>query len=182
MELTTKRLRIREYDKKDTAKLIENINNLEVSKNLLKVPYPYTQKDADWWMNHCKENIGRKPRENYDFAIELNSEKKVIGGIALNDVEEYQGTAEIGFWLGQNYWRQGIMTEAINAMLDFAFNKLNLRRIDWCAFIDNKASNALAKKMKFRHEGMRKKFYKSKSEGKIHDSNIYGLLKEDWNK
>ena len=180
MELITPRLRIREFDKKDIASLVNNLNNLEVSKTLLKVPYPYNTKEAEWWIKHCKEEMGKTPRENYDLAIELNSEKNVIGGIALNHVDKYQGTAEIGFWLGQKYWRQGLMTEAIKAVLGFAFNKLSLRRIDWYAFSDNKASNELAGKIGFKYEGMRRKFCRCKATSELHDDNIYGLLREDW--
>ncbi len=72
------------------------------------------------------------------------------------------------------------MTEAINALLDFAFSKLFLRRIEWNAFADNEASNILAKKMGFTPEGTMKRGARSKASGLVHDENSYGLLKEDW--
>jgi RimJ/RimL family protein N-acetyltransferase len=180
MRLITKRLIIREFQKKDAPHLIVNINNLEVTKNLLVVPHPYTEKDAKWWINHCKEEARKKPRQNYGLAIELASERKMVGGITLNKVDVFQGTAEIGYWLGQKYWMQGLMSEAMKAMIDFGFNKLKLRRINLNAFTTNPASNGLAKKFGFIYEGMRRKACRSKANGDIHDDNIYGLLKEDW--
>ena len=182
MELVTSRLKIRELEKKDAAGLIENLNDQEITSKLLLVSYPYDDKEANWWINKCQEEARRKPRINYDFAIELKSEKRLVGGIGLTRVDSFQGKAEIGFWLGKKYWRQGLMTEAINATLEFAFNKLFLRRIEWNAFTDNEASNALAKKIGFSLEGTMKRGARSKASGLVHDENFYALLKEDWAK
>jgi ribosomal-protein-alanine N-acetyltransferase len=180
MELNTARLRIREIEKSDASDLIENINDLEVSKNTLTFPHPYDDKEANLWINKCQEEARKKPRTTYDFAIELKSEKKLVGGIGLTNIDSFQGKTEIGFWLGKKYWRQGLMTEAINAMLEFAFNKLFLRRIEWYTFSDNEASNALAKKMGFTLEGTLRRGARSKANGFVHDENFYGLLKEEW--
>ena len=74
------------------------------------------------------------------------------------------------------------MTEAKIAVNDFAFNKLKLRKLNSDVFTENKASNATQLKMGYRLEGTRRKAARSKASGKIHDENIYGLLKEDWKK
>jgi len=185
MDFSTPRLKIREFEKKDVPSLIEHINDLEVSKYLRLVPHPYTEKDADWFINKCIDDSRKKPRTTYDFAIALKgngSEDKVIGGIALTGVDSFEGKAEIGFWLGKKHWRQGLMTEAVNCMINFAFNKLFLRRMDWHAFVENEASNALAKKMGFTFEGTSRKDGRSKADGAVHDRNCYGLLKEEWMK
>jgi len=65
---------------------------------------------------------------------------------------------------------------------EFAFNKLKMRKMETGAFVDNKASNATQKSIGYEYEGLRKKHYLSKSTGKIHDENLYGLMKEDWKK
>ncbi|MGD9275646.1 MAG: GNAT family protein [Candidatus Pacearchaeota archaeon] len=180
MKLTTKRLILRDIKNSDEKNLIKNINNLKVSKNLFVVPYPYTKKDAKWWINHC--NGKKKNKESYNFVIELKSEKKLIGGIGLDKLDKFQGTTELGYWLGEKYWKQKIMTEAVKEILDFAFDKLKLRRVDVHAYTENKASNALIKKMGFTFEGRGRKAMRAKSTGKIHDANIYGLLKSEWKK
>ena len=74
------------------------------------------------------------------------------------------------------------MTEALREVLNFAFNKLRLRRINISAFPRNNGSNGLIKKMDFKFEGKRRKNIRSKATKKIHDENIYGLLKEEWRK
>lgn len=178
MKIETERLILRKPAMKDIKDLIENINNLNVSRCLLVVPYPYTVKDARWWINNCKE----KPKDDPNFNIELKSEKKLIGGIGLANINNHQKTATLGYWLGEKYWRKGIVTEAIIPLLDFAFNKLKLRRLDILVFIGNEPSTNLAKKIGAKHEGTRKKAAICKATGKIHDEKIYGLLKEDWKK
>ena len=180
MRLKTKRLILRELNDKDQDDLMKSANNLNVSKNLLVIPYPYNKKDAEWFIGHCKEKAIEKPRSNYEFGIEFN--KKIIGIITLAKVDEFNGTATLGLWLAEEYWRKGIMTEAAKEVIDFSFEKLNLRRINSEAFADNKASIEFQKKLGFRKEGLSKKKDRSKATSKIHDSVIFGLLKEEWKK
>jgi len=176
----TKRIILRDINPEDEKDLIRNINNLEVSKYLILVPHPYTKKDAKWWINNCEKAAKEKPRKKYSFSIELKSKKGVIGAVGLEKIDFFQGTATIGYWLGEDYWRQGIMQEATRAVIDYAFKKLKLRRIDVEAFAENKGSNALIKKLGFKYEGTMKKKCRAKATGKIHDAHFYGLLKNNW--
>ena len=68
----------------------------------------------------------------------------------------------------------------MSELIDFAFKKLKLRRLNLPAYVENVASNALAKKLGFKLEGTLRKYHKIKSTGRIHDANIYGLLREEW--
>jgi len=118
MELKTKRLILREFGKRktDVTDIVEGANNINVTKWLLVLPCPYKKKDAIWWINHCKEK--KKKKESFDFAIELKSEKKLIGGIGLSSIKKDQGTATIGYWLNEKYHKQGFGTEALKSVLD----------------------------------------------------------------
>lgn len=183
MKINTKRLIIRDFKLGDEISTRENVNNLNVSKWLLVVPYPYKKPDALWWINECIKNQKKKPRESFEFAITLKKNKQeVIGGVGLSKVNLYEGTAELGYWLGENYWKCGYGYEAAKKVLEFAFKKLKLRRMNVSAFKKNKGSNALIKKLGFKFEGMRKKFHKTKATGEIVDANFYGMFKEDWKK
>ncbi|MBI5803325.1 GNAT family N-acetyltransferase [Candidatus Pacearchaeota archaeon] len=182
MKLVTKRLILRDLISKDAKDLVENGNDLIVSRYLALVPYPYTIKEAKKFISKCIKDTRKKPRKIYNLGIELKPIRKLIGMIGLADVNEFNGTGEVGYWLGKKYWRQGIMTEAFTAIIDFAFKKLKLRRIDVSASVENEASNNLIKKMSFKLEGIRRKRIKAKSTGKIHDEIVYGLLKEEWKK
>jgi len=161
--------------------LIEGLNNLKISKWLAFVPYPYTKKDAEEWINSCLKSAKKgKNRDSYEFAIELKSERKVIGGISLIKINKFQGTAGGGMWLNQKYHGQGYGSEAFSEKLKFAFNKLKLRRLDNGFFKENKSSFAMQKKFGYKNEGMRRKGCICKADGKIKDEHITGLLKGEW--
>lgn len=182
MKLSTKRLILRQPTGKDTKSLIRNINNLEVSKWLLVVPYPYTKKDALWWINHCKEKAGEKPRKSYEFNIQLKGEEGIIGGVGISKVDKYQKTAVVGYWLGEDYWRQGIVSEAFEQLLKFAFERLKMRRLEAEVYAGNKKSAGLLMKFGFKYEGTKRKAVVCKADGKIHDAEIYGLLNKEYDR
>jgi|SRR3989339_222630 len=178
MILKTKRLVLRPANMKDIDAIVENINNLRVSKWLLVVPYPYKRKDAIYWINSHKKQ--EKKKDSYDFAIELNEEKRIIGGCGLKKVDINQGTAKVGYWIGEKYWKKGYGSEALEALINIAFKKLKLRRLEADVFVGNPFSGLLLEKFGFKKEGLRRKACKSKATGKIYDEYVYGLLKEEY--
>ena len=183
MKLETKRLILREWTKKDVNDLIEGLNNLRVSKWLTRVPYPYTKKDAEGWINYCIKNAKKgKKRDCYNFAIELKSERKVIGGIDLDRIDRFQRTAKGGFWLNAKYHKKRYGTEALASRTKFAFNKLKLRRLESGFFKGNPSSFKLQKKFGYKIEGLRRKKFLCQADGKIKDEYITALLKEEWKK
>jgi RimJ/RimL family protein N-acetyltransferase len=182
MKLETKRLILREWKKGDEKQLIEGINNLNVTKWLFLVPYPYTKKDSNWWINHCSENRRKKGRDNFSLAVELKDQNKVIGGASLDDVNKFKGSATIGYWIAEPYWKKGYGSEALNELLKFAFNKLKLRRVEATIFVGNPSSGKLFEKFGAKLEGKKRKSIKCKADGKIKDEYVYGLLKEEWKK
>ncbi|MFA6518803.1 MAG: GNAT family protein [Candidatus Shapirobacteria bacterium] len=181
MKLATKRLILRDWDEKDIDDLVEGLNNLEVSKWLAKAPYPYTKKDARNWIKYCRENDKKgKKRNAYYFAIELKSEKKVIGGVGLEKIDRFQGTAGGGIWLNAKYHGHGYGTEAFAERIRFAFDKLKLRRIENGYFKGNQSSFKMQEKLGYKLEGIKRKACKCLADGKIKDEYITGLLKEEW--
>lgn len=105
MKLITKRLILRPLKDSDAKSVSENINDLDISKWLLVVPYPYNLKDAKDWIKHNKEGWKKKKKKDYSFGIELKKEKKIIGGMGIHKIDKFHGKAEVGYWLGKKYWR-----------------------------------------------------------------------------
>ena len=180
MELKTKRLILRQHRKSDWKDLVEGIGDYDVAKMLATVPYPYTRKDAEEYIQKRAQIWKEKPITDYVFVIELKSEKKVIGSIGLHKINFFHGVGSTGSWINKKYWRNGYITEAKIAINDFAFNKLKLRRIESGVFVNNKASNAVQLKVGYKFEGIKRRSIKCMTTGKIHDEYMYGLLKEDW--
>lgn len=182
MELKTKRLILRGPKISDWKDIVEGIGDYDVAKMMFSVPYPYSKKDALWFINLKIKESKKKEPNCYLFFIELKSEKKVIGVLEVFKINRFLGIGETGSWINKKYWRNGYMTEAKIAVNDFAFNIIKLRRLDSPVFKDNTASNATQLKMGYVLEGTMRKAHRSKATGKIHDVNMYGLLKEDWKK
>ncbi|MEK6833465.1 MAG: GNAT family protein [Nanoarchaeota archaeon] len=165
MKIVTPRLILREFQEKDIADIIANRNS---NKKEVKSQILLNQKE-----------IGKKKRENYSLGIELKSNHKLIGEIDIYRVDRFIGKATMGYWLGEYYWRQGIMYEAAQAIIEFAFNKLKLKRIELDTSTKNIPSNGLIKKLGFKYEGTRRKYHGPKT--RIwHNANFYGLLASEY--
>ncbi|MFA5406655.1 MAG: GNAT family protein [Candidatus Nanoarchaeia archaeon] len=180
MRLETKRLILREWTKKDVDDIVEGLNNLAVSKWLAAVPHPYTRKDALEWVSRSLRNARQKERIAYAFAIELKSERKVIGGLTLDKINKFQGTAGGGIWLNAKYHGHGYGTEAWGERIRFAFEDLGLRRLDNGYFKGNKASQRMQEQFGYKVEGLRREGFRCKADGKIKDEYTTGLLKKEW--
>jgi len=72
------------------------------------------------------------------------------------------------------------MTEAATRVIKFAFEELDLRRLNICAFVENNPSNNLIKKLGFIFEGTKKQDMRSRATNKVHDTHNYRMLKEEW--
>jgi len=182
MILETKRLILRAPTLKDVDDIYEGAREYDVAKMTARMPHPYNRNDA---LDYVKRTIRKWKDKNipdYNFSIELKSEKKIIGGIGLLKVDRISKTAETGSWINKKYWRNGYITEAKIALNDFAFNELKLDRLESPVYRDNVASNATQLKMGYVLEGCKRKATRSVSSGKVHDVNIYGLLKKEWKK
>ncbi len=182
MIIKTKRLILRPLKISDWKDVIEGANDLEVSKNLSVVSYPYKKEDALKWIKVTIKNWNKKEKDDYTFAIELKKEKKVIGATGIHEISKRNGIAQTGSWINKNYWRKGYILEAKVAILDFAFNKLKLRKIESGAFAQNIASSCMSKSLGFKFEGKQRKQIICLATKKVHDILKYGILKEEWKK
>lgn len=182
MKLETKRLILRKPRLSDWKDILEGLNDIEVSRNIKFVPYPYKKKNAIKFIKYATKEWKKKNKENYIFFIKLKSEKKVIGETGLYWVSKEHSKCGTGSWINKKYWRKGYLLEAKVPILDFAFNKLKLRKIETGTYKENKASNNMSKKLGFKFEGIRRKSIKTQADGKIHDDILYGLFKGEWKK
>jgi RimJ/RimL family protein N-acetyltransferase len=172
---------LREWSPEDIPDLIEGLNNLNVSKWLAFVPHPYTQHDAERWIQHCisiSQDSGE--RSDYEFAIASKSEHRVIGGVSLTQISRLHGTAGGGIWVNARYQGKGYGSEAFGEKIRFAFEDLGLRRLENGFFKGNAASRAMLERFGYKREGEKRKAYRCMADGEFKDECITGLLKEDW--
>ena len=172
--IETERLILRQYKLEDISDVIEGLNNINVTKWLAGAPYPYTEKDAEYFIT---KSINEKL---YNFAIVLKSENKVIGGTQIANIDLHNGTAGGGIWISEKYWGHGYGTEAFGARIKYAFEVLGLRRLENGYFKGNEKSHKMQLRFGYKDEGIRRQKFVSKGSGKIEDEYITGLLKDEW--
>ena len=174
-KLSTDRLFLRPPTLSDVSNIIQHANNPKISDATATLPFPYHEKDAVFWIE-MSEN-GFKNKDAYIFAIEFLQAQGVIGGIGLH-INGTHRQAELGYWLSEKYWNQGLMTEAIGCILNFGFEQLNLRKIHAVHFTQNPSSGRTMIKNGMIKEGLRRDhFFK---ENEFRDIVEYGILNPNY--
>lgn len=109
------------------------------------------------------------------WGIIHKADQKLIGACGFVNWLIDDDRAEIGYVLSRKYWRQGYMTEAISAVIDFGFRTMQLNRIEARCRIQNLASAKVMEKLGMKFEGiLRQQMF---CKGKYHDMKMYSILK-----
>ena len=166
--------KIRKWELSDAADLAAALSNKKVQDNLRDgLPYPYTEQDGrDYILAMLSAN------EDETFAFAITIDKKVIGSIGIfRQGNIHRRTAELGYYIAEEYWGKGVMTEAVKQACAYVFDKSDIIRIYAEPFTYNIASCRVLEKAGFQYEGtLRSNAVKN---GKVIDMNIYSLLKTE---
>lgn len=165
---------LRRWKTIDASSIVAAANNPNIAKNLRNAfPHPYTFADALCFVNECIENEGKGQMTR---AIEV--EGKAVGSIGVFLMKDvYEKSGELGYWLAEDYWRQGITSRAVRMICKEAFARYDIIRIFAEPFADNAGSRAVLEKAGFTCEGiMRNGVYKN---GEVHSYCMYALLREE---
>ena len=112
------------------------------------------------------------------LAIELKSEKRLIGTIRIDVKDERTRTADIGYSLSRRYWNNGYATEAAHALIDAAVRRLGIHRIWASCDTRNTGSYRVMEKLGMRREAT---FHKDVlQKGEWRDTHLYAILSEEW--
>jgi [ribosomal protein S5]-alanine N-acetyltransferase len=165
MQLVLKSCTIRPWRLEDAESLAKHANNRKVWLGLRDLfPHPYTSDDAHKFLQKAMD---AEPVTN--FCIEVEGPATGVIDIHLGQ-DVHRHTATLGYWLGEDFWGRGIMTEAVAAFTDFCFENFTLRRISAEVFANNPAS-AVVEKAGFVFEGCLKN--NVIKDGKLLDSLLY---------
>ncbi|MEN0002913.1 MAG: GNAT family protein [Bacteroidota bacterium] len=148
--LSTERLVLNQPQVKDIPSIVQHVGNPNVSFNLLNVPHPYHELDAVFWINQANQSF--KDGSKYVFAIRLKKNLELIGGMGLH-VNKKHKRAELGYWLQEESWGQGLTTEAATAVIAFGFETLQLHKVMAIHVTSNPASGRVMQKIGMRKEG-----------------------------
>lgn len=169
VELKSERLKLRRLEKEDAYEIFDGLINQE------EFLY-YANKEKISLENYCKslENICEKYKEldYYNWVIERISDNKIIGLINLKVFEKNE-SVEFNYGIDNRYTKQGYMTEALNLVLSFALNEMEVNRIQGGCCVENIASRRVMEKCGMYHEGVLKNYHKLKDG--YHDLHMFSL-------
>jgi len=170
MQLVLERCTIRPWRLDDAESLARHANNRKVWLAVRDLfPHPYMIQDA---LEFLQRAISEQPEMK--FCIEI--EGAAVGGIGVHPRHDvHRHTATVGYWLGEEFWGRGIMTEAVTAFTDFCFENFPLRRIAAEVFANNPASARVIEKAGFTFEARLKNDVLK--DGKLLDSLLYARTK-----
>ncbi len=146
LELSKCKLRfLRKHDRKQLALLA---NNPLIAGSLRDTfPHPYSQKDADKFLDFVNEN-------DRDLILAIEVERCLAGIIGLNRQEDiHRYSIEAGYWLGVDFWNRGIMSCALNGLVKWVFGHTDIVRIYSNVFATNSSSIRVLEKCGFSKEG-----------------------------
>lgn len=169
--ITTERLILRPFDISDATRVSEFCNNYNIYKSTLTLPYPYPIQSALLWINTHEDNF--RTDKSYEFAITDKSSCELYGAIGLSNNQKHKN-GEIGYWIGEDYWGNGYATEALGAIIKFAFFEKGYHKVYGRYFVSNPASGKIMQKVGMTHEGVLIEHVLK--EGRYEDLVYYGIL------
>lgn len=167
--------RIRKWELSDAKDLAVALSNKKVQDNLRDgLPYPYTEQDGKEFISAM---LSADKNETFAFAIMVDD--KVVGSIGIfRQGNIHSQTAELGYYIAEEYWGKGIMTEAVKQICEYVFGDSDIIRIYAEPFAYNIASCRVLEKVGFQYEGtLRSNAVKN---GKVIDMKMYSLIKEEY--
>ena len=173
--LETARLLLRPFAPEDAPAVERLVSNVEIARGAARIPHPYPEGGAEAWIAPQAE--AWQKGEAAVFAICRKESGGVVGAVGLHP-EAVHARAELGYWIGRPYWRQGYATEAVRAVVAFGCDTLGLHRIFAGVFSPKAASAAVLTKCGFRHEG--RQGGHAVHFGERLDFDLYGLLRAEW--
>lgn len=166
--------KLRPWSKTDLPTIAKYANNIKIANNLIDgFPHPYTEDDALSFLNLIEKS------KDLILCIEINNEFAGSIGIHLKK-DIHRKNAEIGYWLAEPYWGQGIMSRVVPEMVTKAFNQFDIERIYAPVFGRNKASQHVLQKCGFSVEAVLKGTVFKNNE--FEDEVILAIRREQWEK
>ena len=162
--INTERLNLKKIEKKDLQVLVNHLNNWNVVKWLVNVPYPYKLIDAEKWLD-------KSSKEELALNIYLNN--NLIGGISIDMRTSYKKPV-LGYWLGEQYWGRGYAIEACNSLISYFFSNYSENKLYASHMFENEKSKKILLSLGFNKVSTDKVFSLSKNK-EVEDIN-YELI------
>jgi ribosomal-protein-alanine N-acetyltransferase len=173
--LKTERLILRPLSLLDLEFVFHHFSDPEVNRYLLDEEPVTTREQAQAIIDF----YSLPERKSYNrWVILKKTDARAIGTCGYHQWQVVHHRAEIGYDLEKASWQQGIMTEALRAMLSYGFERMGLNRVEALVYIENDASIRLLERLGFQKEGLLRQYFRR--EDTYYDHWLLSLLKVEW--
>jgi ribosomal-protein-alanine N-acetyltransferase len=170
--LRTHRLLLRPFTLEDAPTVRRLAGNPAVAHTTQNIPHPYLEGMAEAWIQRHEPEFAQHER----LTLAITTPAGLVGAVGLG-LEPQHRRAELGYWVGREYWGQGYATEAAIALLHFGFRTLALNRIQATHLTRNPASGRVMVKAGMQFEGVHRQHVWK--EGRPEDIARYGILRSE---
>jgi ribosomal-protein-alanine N-acetyltransferase len=175
--IRTARLLLGTFKPEDAPDLQRLAGAREIADTTVSIPHPYDLDHALAWIGNQRKESVRGRATN--FAIRLLPGSPLIGCAGLRDIDHEHLQAELGFWIGREWWGQGYAREASTAVIRFGFETVGLNRICAHHMARNPAAGRVLLHVGMQREGLLRE--RVKKWGVYEDVVLYAILREDRN-
>ena len=141
--IETTNLILRPFTTSDSLGVAELAGDIRVAETTLNIPHPYSHDVATSWI--VTHEVNWLNRTSLIYAVTLKSNSQLVGTVSLDSIEG--DTAELGYWVGYEYWGKGYCTEAASALVSKAFESFSISVITAVHLSSNPASGCVMKKI-----------------------------------
>lgn len=146
--LFTARLHLRPLQFSDASAMTALANDFDIARMTVRLPFPYRRGDSDWWI--------ARHRSFGELAFAILANGQLVGCCGID--EPAIAAPEIGYWIGKPYWRRGFATEAVRALVAFAFEDARCNEVVVSHFVDNTGSRSVILRAGFVPVGTSERF------------------------
>ena len=172
--ITTDRLILRPFAISDAECVSRLCNNYNIHKGTLALPYPYPIESALSWIPTHAENFEND--KAYEFAITDKTTGALYGCMGLANNKKHRN-GETGYWVGEEFWGNGYASEALRAVIDFAFFEKGFHKVYARHFESNPASGRVMQNAGMVYEG--RQIDQVFKEGRYETLLLYGIINSE---
>lgn len=173
--LETERLKLVEVEGDHIERYFEIMSRKDVME-FYGMPPLADREQAATIVRSFREKFEKK--KGMRWGILRKDTENFIGTVGLNNLNTYSRKAEIGYELHPEHWRKGYTSEAVKAVLSYAYQELGLFRIGAVTFPENEASSRLLTRLGFKEEGLLRGYLYQ--EEKNYDAIMFSILREEF--
>lgn len=173
--LQTERLRLRMIEPGDVTAVYQIFGDEDVTRYYGLETYTAVEQAAER-ITLYRQNFSK--RRSLRWGITFKDDDWLLGTVGIMNWKPRFFNAALGYDLQKRFWRQGIMFEALTAVLDYAFTTMQMNRLEAFVMPQNRPSSYLLEKLGFQNEGLMREY--GYWRGGFHDLVLYSMLKRDW--